>query len=193
MQPAILIIQGLLLSLVTYLSTNLIGFSAEPTSHNIWMKQAIELSQVGTQAGGGPFGAVIVDASGKLIGSGHNCVALHNDPTAHGEVMAIRDAAKRIGSFNLAGTTLYTSTFPCPMCYAAAKWANIKTIYYANLPEDVAPTFDDSALWKEMQQGSKHLPHVVALKSQRPAAQRAFQAWVEQMKDQHITNYNPTP
>ncbi|MDH4378594.1 MAG: nucleoside deaminase [Vampirovibrionales bacterium] len=186
-------IQWMLLSLVALIGVELVGFAAEPASHDHWMQQAIGLSQSGTQAGGGPFGAVIIDASGKRIGSGHNRVALDNDPTAHGEVMAIRDAAKRIGNFNLSGATLYTSTFPCPMCYAAAKWANIKTIYYANRPEDVAPTFDDSALWKEMEQGSKHLPQVVALKSQRPAAQRAFQAWVKQMKDQHITNYNPTP
>ena len=86
---------------------------------------------------GGPFGAVIVK-DGIIIGKGSNHVLKNNDPTAHAEIMAIRDACKNIGSYNLSGSIIYTNCFPCPMCLSAIIWANIKEIYYGNTKEDVA-------------------------------------------------------
>ena len=100
-------------------------------NHKEMMIKAIELSRQSVENGSSPFGAVIVDQNGKIIGSGHNRVVLDNDPTAHGEVMDIRDACRNIGSFDLSGCILYTSCEPCPMCLNAAKWANIGEIYYA--------------------------------------------------------------
>ena len=100
-------------------------------NHQENLLKAIELSQKSVNNGSSPFGAIIADAQGNIIGEGHNRVVLDNDPTAHGEVMAIRNACKNINSFDLSGCTLYTSCEPCPMCLNAAKWANIKEIYYA--------------------------------------------------------------
>lgn len=84
---------------------------------------------------GGPFGAVVVKDN-EIIGRGHNLVIKNNDPTAHAEVLAIRDACKNIDSYNLEGCTLYTSCYPCPMCLSATIWSNIKEIYYGNTRED---------------------------------------------------------
>ena len=100
-------------------------------NHQENLLKAIELSKKSVDNGSSPFGAIIVDAQGNIIGEGHNRVVLDNDPTAHGEVMAIRNACKNINSFDLSSCTLYTSCEPCPMCLNAAKWANIKEIYYA--------------------------------------------------------------
>ena len=86
---------------------------------------------------GGPFGACIVK-DGKIIGKGSNHVLANNDPTAHAEVMAIRDACKNINSYDLSGCDLYTSCYPCPMCLSAIIWANIKKVYYGNTKEDAA-------------------------------------------------------
>ena len=86
---------------------------------------------------GGPFGACIVK-DGKIIGKGSNHVLSNNDPTAHAEVMAIRDACKNINSYDLSGCELYTSCYPCPMCLSAIIWANIKKVYYGNTKEDAA-------------------------------------------------------
>ena len=86
---------------------------------------------------GGPFGACIVK-DGVVIGKGSNNVLLNNDPTAHAEVMAIRDACKNISSYDLNGCELYTSCYPCPMCLSAIIWANIKVVYYGNTKEDAA-------------------------------------------------------
>lgn len=86
---------------------------------------------------GGPFGAVIVKDD-IIVGVGNNHVLKNNDPTAHAEVMAIRDACKNLNTYNLTGCVLYTSCYPCPMCLSAIIWANIKTIYYGNTKEDAA-------------------------------------------------------
>lgn len=100
-------------------------------NHQEYLMKAIKLSKKSIDDGSSPFGAVIVDQEGKIIGEGHNRVVLDNDPTAHAEVMAIRNACHNIGSFDLSGCTLYTSCEPCPMCLNAAKWANITEIYFA--------------------------------------------------------------
>ena len=103
---------------------------------NEFMETAIELSKENfSKEYGGPFGACIVKDE-KIIGKGFNNVIKEKDPTAHAEIMAIRDACKTINSHDLTGCVIYTSCFPCPMCLSAIIWSNIKTIYYANTKED---------------------------------------------------------
>ncbi len=103
---------------------------------NEYMKEAIDLSSKNLiDKYGGPFGAVIVK-DGNIIGRGNNHVIKNNDPTAHGEIMAIRDACKNINSNDLTGCTIYTSSYPCPMCLSAIIWSNIKKVYYATTKED---------------------------------------------------------
>ena len=102
------------------------------------MKIAKELANENLKTNaGGPFGSCIVK-DGKIIGKGSNHVLANNDPTAHAEVMAIRDACKNINSYNLSDCELYTSCYPCPMCLSATIWANIKKVYYGNTKEDAA-------------------------------------------------------
>lgn len=97
---------------------------------NRFMQLAIEEARSGIQSyHGGPFGSVIV-MNGEIVGKGHNEVVLQNDPTCHGEIMAIHDACKKLGTFDLSGCEIYTTGEPCPMCLAACMWANIKKIYY---------------------------------------------------------------
>ena len=105
---------------------------------NEYMKIAKELSDDNLRTNvGGPFGACVVK-DGVIIGRGSNHVLSNNDPTAHAEVMAIRDACKNINSYDLTGCILYTSCYPCPMCLSAIVWANIKKVYYGNTKEDAA-------------------------------------------------------
>ena len=100
------------------------------------MRLAIAEAREGIHAGhGGPFGTVIVK-DGKIVGRGHNCVLLLNDPTCHGEVAAIRDAGKNLGTFDLSGCELYTTGEPCHMCLCACMWANISKIYYGCTIDD---------------------------------------------------------
>jgi tRNA(Arg) A34 adenosine deaminase TadA len=102
------------------------------------MKIAKELANENLKTNaGGPFGSCIVK-DGKIIGKGSNHVLANNDPTAHAEVMAIRDACKNINSYDLSDCELYTSCYPCPMCLSATIWANIKKVYYGNTKEDAA-------------------------------------------------------
>ena len=101
-----------------------------------YMEYAIDLSNKNIDSqDGGPFGACIVK-DGKIIGKGSNNVLKDNDPTAHAEIVAIRDACKNIKSYDLTGCQLYTSCYPCPMCLSAIIWSNIKTVYYGNTKED---------------------------------------------------------
>ena len=105
---------------------------------NNFMKEAIDLAESNLETNyGGPFGACVVK-DGKIIGKGSNHVLVNNDPTAHAEVMAIRDACKNINSYDLSGCELYTSCYPCPMCLSAIIWSNIKTVYYGNTQLDAA-------------------------------------------------------
>ena len=114
------------------------------------MEKAVELSLENMRAGkGGPFGAIIV-RQGKIVGTGANHVTSDNDPTAHAEVVAIRDACKNLGTFQLDDCEIYTSCEPCPMCLAAIYWARPKAIYYANTRKDAADIgFDDDFLYEE--------------------------------------------
>lgn len=115
------------------------------------MRRAIELSKNNVVSGkGGPFGAVIVK-DGKIIGEGWNKVTINNDPTAHAEVEAIRQACHSIGSFSLEGTEIYTSCEPCPMCLSAIYWARISKIYFGNTKKDAADIqFDDDFIYQEI-------------------------------------------
>ena len=119
---------------------------------NKYMKIAIELAEDNliTNAGG-PFGAVVVK-DGEIVGKGSNQVVAGNDPTAHAEVTAIRDACKKLGTYDLEGCEIYTSCYPCPMCMSAIIWANIKTVYYGNTKEDAAAIgFRDDYIYKFME------------------------------------------
>ncbi len=115
---------------------------------NKYMKIAKELSDENLRTNaGGPFGACIVK-DGKVIGKGSNHVLAHNDPTAHAEIMAIREACKKIKSYDLSGAELYTSCYPCPMCLSAIIWSNIKKVYYGNTKKDAAKIgFRDDAIY----------------------------------------------
>lgn len=96
-----------------------------------YMEIAIDTAFDGiSKAHGGPFGAVVVDANGNVVGVGHNRVLVDSDSTAHGEVVAIRDACKRLGTHDLSGCTIYTTGAPCPMCRGAILWSNISDVYY---------------------------------------------------------------
>lgn len=116
------------------------------------MDRAIEISHENVeQKLGGPFGAVVIFGS-EIIAEGANSVVRLRDPTAHAEIMAIKSACEKVGSHSLAGHVLFSSCEPCPMCYAAARWANIKQIYYVNTREDAhAIGFSDREIYREIQ------------------------------------------
>jgi tRNA(Arg) A34 adenosine deaminase TadA len=116
-----------------------------------FLLEAIRLSKEHMKAGeGGPFGAVVVK-DGKIIGRGWNCVTSSNDPTAHAEVMAIRDACQALATFKLEGCELYASCEPCPMCLSAIYWARLDSLYFAASHHDAGDAgFDDTQLYEEM-------------------------------------------
>jgi guanine deaminase len=116
-----------------------------------FMRKAISLSRLKMHANqGGPFGAVVVK-NGRIVGRGWNRVTSTNDPTAHAEVSAIRDACGRLKTFQLGGCELYTSCEPCPMCLAAIYWARLEKVYYANTRKDAAKiAFDDDLIYQEV-------------------------------------------
>ena len=125
---------------------------------NEYMKIAKESadSNLITNAGG-PFGAVVVK-EGVIIGKGSNCVLKNNDPTAHAEIIAIREACKNLNTYDLTGCELYTSCYPCPMCLSAIIWANIKKVYYGNSKEDAASIgFRDDDIYSFIKQGGNLL------------------------------------
>lgn len=115
------------------------------------MKEAVVLSRQAMDNGeGGPFGCIIVKEN-KIIGRGNNKVLLLNDPTAHAEIGAIRDACSHLGTFQLTDCEIYTSCEPCPMCLGAIYWARPKIVYFANTRKDAAAIgFDDSMIYDEM-------------------------------------------
>jgi tRNA(Arg) A34 adenosine deaminase TadA len=121
--------------------------------HKRFMARAIELSRQAAiiDSSGGAFGTVIVQ-DGKIIGEGRNRVVAENDPTWHGEIQAIREACKAVGSFKLEDATLYTSAEPCPMCLGATYWAGIKAVYYGASIGDALKygNFDDSMIYDEI-------------------------------------------
>ena len=124
---------------------------------NKYMKIAKELANYNlTTNAGGPFGACIVK-DGKIIGKGSNQVLKNNDPTAHAEIIAIRNACKNINSYDLSNCELYTSCYPCPMCLSATIWSNIKKVYYGNTKEDASEIgFRDDFIYNYIENLSKN-------------------------------------
>lgn len=118
---------------------------------NPFMQEAIALADRAVDGHlGGPFGAVVVK-DGTIVGRGHNRVTSSNDPTAHAEIVAIREACATLKTFHLEGAELYTTCEPCPMCMAAIYWAKIATVYYGNTREDAAAIgFADQAIYDEL-------------------------------------------
>lgn len=144
-----------------------------------FMQRAIELATENVRSGaGGPFAAVIVK-DGVVVGEASNSVTATNDPTAHGEINAIRKACAALGVFTLKGCEMYTSCEPCPMCLAASYWARIDVIYYGNDCEAAARVgFDDSFLYKEfkLDREARSLPSRRLMSDQ---AWESFQAWAD--------------
>lgn len=123
-----------------------------------YMKLALESARIGYQNGeGGPFGAAVIK-DGVVLAVAHNQVLKNNDPTAHAEIMAIRQACQAIGSHDLSGAILYATGQPCPMCLSAIIWANIKTCYYANTVQDAEKIgFRDDMIYHYLQEGGNLL------------------------------------
>lgn len=122
-----------------------------------FMQHAIALSRRGMENGdGGPFGAIVVKGE-EIVGEGWNQVLMDTDPTAHAEVVAIRQACKNLGTFQLSDCEIYTSCEPCPMCLGAIYWARPLRVYYANTKEDAAAIdFDDSFIYREINEDHAH-------------------------------------
>ena len=141
-----------------------------------FMERAIELSIQSVKSGGGPFGSVIVK-NNKIISEGMNRVTKSNDPTAHGEIVAIRNACKNLGDFSLKGCELYTSCEPCPLCLSAIYWSRVDKVYYANTRNDAQKIdFDDSFIYSEIMK--KIEQRKIPMKQQlRDKALEAFRLW----------------
>ena len=151
-----------------------------PTDPNpVFMRRAIQLAIENVHAGrGGPFAAVIV-RNGEIIGEGANSVTSTNDPTAHGEINAIRNACRALNTFILRGCEMYTSCEPCPMCLAATYWARIDAVYFGSSCYDAARGgFDDSYIYDEIRldRDARSLPLRQILSDD---AWRSFQAWID--------------
>lgn len=143
----------------------------------IFMEKAIALATENVVSGhGGPFGAVVV-RDGKIVATGVNLVTATNDPTAHAEVTAIRNAATALATFDLAGCEIYSSCEPCPMCLAAIYWSHCDAIFYGNTSADAAAAgFDDAFLYEELKRplSQRRIPTINLLREQ---AISNFEAW----------------
>jgi tRNA(Arg) A34 adenosine deaminase TadA len=147
-----------------------------------FMEEAIRLAaeNVDNNAGG-PFGAIIVK-DGRIVGRGVNRVTTSNDPTAHAEIVAIREAARNLNSYNLDGCEIYASCEPCPMCLGAIYWARIDKLYYAGTQDDAAKAnFDDSVIYKEfcLPKEKRQLPSTQMM---REEAVKVFDNWIRNEK-----------
>ena len=143
-----------------------------------FMREAIRLANESVNRGGGPFGAVIVK-DGKVIAGSSNSVTIDNDPTAHAEVNTIREACRRLGTFDLSGCTIYTSCEPCPMCLGAIYWARINRIFYGNNRKDARDIqFADDFIYEELERplGNRTVPIIPLL---RDEALVTFRLWSE--------------
>ena len=140
------------------------------------MKRAIELSIESVNRGGGPFSCIVVQKN-KIIAEGSNKVTSSNDPTAHGEIVAIREACKKLNNFSLNGCELYSTCEPCPMCLSAIYWARIDKVYYANTREDAQKIdFDDSLIYSEFNKNisERKIPMIQIM---RDEALKSFELW----------------
>jgi guanine deaminase len=145
---------------------------------NSFMARAIQLSIENVRSGrGGPFGTVVVK-DGAIISEATNQVTATNDPTAHAEVLAIRNACKKLGVFDLQGCEIYTSCEPCPMCLGAIYWARLTRVYFANTAADASKVgFDDSAIYREIAQphAKRQIPMIQMMRKDALAAFREWQ------------------
>jgi guanine deaminase len=148
---------------------------------NPFMQRALQLAMESVQSGrGGPFGAVIVKDS-AIIAEGSNQVTSSNDPTAHAEILAIRQACSKLGVFELKDCELYTSCEPCPMCLGAIYWSRLARLYFATTAQDAAAIgFDDSLIYREIALPSSQR-RIPALQMMSPEAQAPFRAWADKL------------
>jgi guanine deaminase len=146
-------------------------------AHEQWMKEAIELSRRNVREGrGGPFAALIV-RDGAVVARGTNEVTSANDPTAHAEIVAIREASRVLESFSLNRCVLYTTCEPCPMCLGAIYWSRLEKVFFANTREDAAQIgFDDQRIYAEMSYpfSKRTIPFIQIMQD---AAEIAFREW----------------
>lgn len=142
-----------------------------------YMQEAIdEAIQSVDYKNGGPFGAIVVK-DGEIVGRGHNMVTANNDPTAHAEIVAIREACKTLNTFNLEGCEIYASCEPCPMCLGSIYWANISKLFYAATKEDAAKAaFSDAHIYDEiaLPKNKRKLPSIQLM---REDAVKVFEKW----------------
>jgi guanine deaminase len=147
--------------------------------NNVFMQEAIRHAVENVRSGnGGPFAAVVVK-NGRIIASGTNRVTSSNDPTAHAEVTAIREACRALGAFQLTGCEIYTSCEPCPMCLGAIYWARPDRVYFAATASDAADAgFDDSFIYEELQRphAERRIPFETMM---REAGLEPFRAWMQ--------------
>ena len=138
--------------------------------------RAIEISIESAKTVGGPFGSIIVKDN-QIISEGSNQVTSTNDPTAHGEIVAIREACKKLNTFNLAGCDLYSSCEPCPMCLSAIYWSHVDNIYYGNTRLDAKNIdFDDSFIYSEIKKDIYNRK-IKMHQMHRDEALEAFKIW----------------
>ncbi len=143
---------------------------------NLFMMRAIELSIESAKSKGGPFGCIIVKDN-KIISEGSNQVTIKNDPTAHGEIVAIRSACQKLNTFNLSGCDLYSSCEPCPMCLSAIYWSRIESVFYANTRIDAKKIdFDDSFIYSEINKDLENRK-IKMHQIHRDEALEAFKIW----------------
>ena len=143
-----------------------------------FMRQAIRLANESVERGGGPFGAVIVK-DGEIVAGSSNSVTIDNDPTAHAEVNTIREACRKLRTFDLSGCTIYTSCEPCPMCLGAIYWARISKIFYGNTLKDARDIqFADDFIYEELERplSERTVPIVPLLRAE---ALHTFRLWTE--------------
>ncbi|MBV1924369.1 MAG: nucleoside deaminase [Flavobacteriaceae bacterium] len=147
-------------------------------SHSYFMQKAIDLAKKSMNSNeGGPFGAIIVK-EGKIIAEGNNKVTSSNDPTSHAEIVAIRNACKKLNSFQLTDCIIYTSCEPCPMCLGAIYWARPKKVYYACTKKDAAQiNFDDQFIYDEID--SSITNRSISFENiNRDEAKKIFDQWI---------------
>ena len=150
---------------------------AEATADAVWLQTAVDLAVTNVAEGGGPFGALIT-LNGELVAIGQNRVTRDNDPTAHAEVQAIRAACKTLGTFSLAGATLYTSCEPCPLCVSAALWARVDRVVFAADRDDAARGgFDDREFYELFARDRATWPTQI-VSNRLESAAAPFDAWL---------------
>ena len=143
-----------------------------------WLRRAVRLAMESVETGGGPFGALVVRGN-EVVASGTNRVRAWRDPTAHAEIVAIRDACVKLGSHQLEGCVIYASSEPCPMCLGAIYWARPEAVYFANDRREAASAgFDDAFIYEEL--GTRAaFRHIRMQRVEMPDADEPFRLWRE--------------